>query len=85
MNREFLSGISPRSDKLNEKALKVKKHEYYLRIKCFFDIVGLHTFSKDSIRVRIKNNVKRRGNKKVSSSKSVEESFYEHIDLNSNI
>ena len=61
MNRVSLSGIFPRSDKLNEKALKansILRHEYNLRNMCFFDIVGLYTFSKDPIRVRIKNNGK---------------------------
>ena len=49
-----------------------------------FDRVGKYTLSKDSIRVRSKNKVKRKRNKKINSRNSVEESSYEHIGLNIN-
>ena len=49
-----------------------------------FDIVGMNTLSKESIRVRDKNKGKRKKNKKVYSSNSVEKSSYEHIGLSSN-
>ena len=44
-------------------------------------MVGMYTLLKDYIRVRKKNKVKRKRNKKVKIS--VEESSYEHIGLNS--
>ena len=47
-------------------------------------MIGIYTFSKDSIRVRSKNKGKRKRNKKVKSRNSVEESSFEHIGLNSN-
>ena len=127
-NSVFISGIVPRSDKLNEKASKVNsilRHECNVRNICFidnkhisprfhcnrsglhlnyygtkklqenflyelakldwqFDMVGMYTLSKDSIRVRNKNKGKRKKNKKVDSRNSVEESSYEHIGLSSN-
>ena len=43
----------------------------------------MYTLSKDSIRVRNKTEGKRKRNKKVNSSDSIEESSYDHIDLNS--
>ena len=46
-----------------------------------FDMEGMFTLSKDSIRVRNKNKGKRKRNKKVNSKNSVEESSCEHIDL----
>ena len=49
-----------------------------------FFIVGMYTLFKDSIRIRIKNNGKRKRNKKVNSGNSVEESSNEHLDQNSN-
>ena len=47
-------------------------------------MIGICTFSKDSIRVRSKNKGKRKRNKKVNSRNSVEESSYEHIGLSIN-
>ena len=49
-----------------------------------FDMVGMYTLSRDSIRVRKKNKAKRKRIKKVNSRISVEEFSYEHIGLNSN-
>ena len=46
-------------------------------------MVGINTLSKESIRVRNKNNGKRKKNKKVGSRNSVEESACEHIGLSS--
>ena len=119
-NSVFISGIAPRSDRLNEKASKVNsilRHECNVRNICFidnkhisprfhcnrsglhlnyygtrklqenflyelakldwqFDMVGMNTLSKESIRVRNKNKSKRKKNKKVVSRNSVEESSY---------
>ena len=44
----------------------------------------MNTLSKESIRVRNKNEGKRKKNKKADSRNSVEESSYEHIGRNSN-
>ena len=44
----------------------------------------MNTLSKESIRVKNKNKGKRKKNKKVYSSNSVEKSSYEHIGLSSN-
>ena len=49
-----------------------------------FDLVGMDTFSKGSVRVINKNKGERQKNKKVDSRNSVEESSYEHIGLSSN-
>ena len=49
-----------------------------------FDLVGMNTLSKGSIRVRNKNKGERQKNKKVDSRNSVEESSYEHIGLTGN-
>ena len=49
-----------------------------------FDVVGMYTLSKDSIRLRKYNKGKRKRNKKVNSRNSVEESSYEHIGLSIN-
>ena len=49
-----------------------------------FDLVGMNTLSKRSIRVRKKNKGERQKNKKVDSRNSIEESYYEHIGLSSN-
>ena len=49
-----------------------------------FDMVGMNTLYKESIRVRNKNKGKRKKKKKVNSRNSVEESFYEHIGRSSN-
>ena len=49
-----------------------------------FDMVGMYTLSKDSVRVRNKNKGKRKKNKKVDSRNRVEKSSYEHIGLSSN-
>ena len=43
----------------------------------------MYTLFKDSIRLRNKNNGKRKRNKNVNSRNSVEESSNEHIDQNS--
>ena len=45
-----------------------------------FDMVGINTFSKESIRVRNKNKGKWKKNKKVDSRNSADESSYERID-----
>ena len=47
-------------------------------------MVGMNTFSKESIRVRNKNKSKTKKNKKVDSRNSFEESSYEHIGPSSN-
>ena len=47
-------------------------------------MVGMNTLYKESIRVRNKNNGKRKKKKKVNSRNSVEESSYEHIGRSSN-
>ena len=104
-NSVFISGIVPRSDKLNEKASKVNsilRHECNVRSTCFidhisprfhcnrsglhlnyyetknlqenflyelakldrqFDMAGMHSLSKDSVRVRNENKDKRNKNK----------------------
>ena len=49
-----------------------------------FDMVGLNTLSKESIRVRNKNQGKRKKNQRVDSRNSDEESSYKHIGLRSN-
>ena len=45
-----------------------------------FDMVGINTFSKESIRVRNKNKGKWKKNNKVDSRNSADESSYERID-----
>ena len=80
-NNVFISGIVPRSEKLNEKASKVNsilRHECNVRNICFidnkhisprnelakldwqFDMVGMNTLSKESVRVTNKNKGKRK-------------------------
>ena len=124
----FITGIVPRTGKLNEKASKVSsimRYECNVRNICFidnthisprlhcnrsglhlnyygtkklqenflyelakldwqFDMVRMHTLSKESIRIKNKNKGKRKKNKKVDSRNSIEESSYEHIGLSSN-
>ena len=65
-------------------AKKLKENFLYklAKLDWQFDIVGMNTLSKESIRVR--NKYKRKKNKKVESRNSVEESTYEHIGLGSN-
>ena len=45
------------------------------KLGCQFDMVGMNTLSKESIRVRNKNKAKRKKNKKVHSRNSIEESM----------
>ena len=54
------------------------------KLDCQFDMLGMETLSKDSIRVRNNNKGKRKKNKKVDSRNIVEESFYKHIGLSRN-
>ena len=50
-----------------------------------FEMTGMYTLYKDSIRVRNKNKGKRKKNKKVNSiNRLSSQHVFEHIDLNSN-
>ena len=64
---------------------KLKKKILYelAKLDWKFDVVGMATLSKDSIRVR-NNKGKRKKNKKVDSTNIVEESSYKHIGLSRN-
>ena len=48
-----------------------------------FEMIGMNTISKESIRVRNKNKGKRKKNKNVDLRNSIKESSYEHISLSS--
>ena len=63
------------------KMKKLQEHFLYKlpKLDWQFDMVGINTLSKESIRVRNKNKGKWKKNKKVDSRNSADESSYEHI------